>query len=275
MLFISSACVKSNNILDSIEKLQVITKNIELSGGSKESNGLFESITNLKAAKDFNFLVHNYFPPPRENFVLNFADTSLKTRDFINQSMKYVNSLDIPYYSVHAGFKRDFDIKNEILVDGVSSFKVENIKENISWYYDNFDKKIALENLYPNGQRDTCFGAHIDEIETILDFDSRVYLLLDLGHLKVASRSYGFNYLEAVTLLFEKYSDRILEIHLSENNGLLDDHNIIHTDSIQYMLVDKYKKLIKENNINLTIEARGFSLDELEICYNSLKKIIG
>lgn len=275
MLYISSSCIKNDDILESVQQLKVITKNIELSGGSKKNNNLFDTIVNLKEAEGCNFLVHSYFPPPKEDFVVNFADTSRKTRDFITDSMKYVDRLNIPYYSIHAGFKKDFNIKNEILIDGVGAFKVENIKENISWYYDNFDKKIALENLYPNNQNETCFGGHINEIVDILNFDSRVYLLLDLGHLKLASRSYGFNYLEAVKLLFKKYSTRILEIHLSENNGLLDDHNIIHTDSVQYMIVDKYKKIIKENNMNLTIEARGFTINELTLCYNNLSKIVG
>lgn len=274
MLYISSASIKNNSIFETINQLKTITNNIELSGGTKIQEDMLENISKLKNKK-FNFLVHSYFPPPINDFVLNFADTSKKTRAFITESMKYVKELDIPYYSVHAGFKRDFKIKNELLIDGKSSFLMENIINNISWFCDSYTEKIALENLFPNGQKETCFVSHINEIVELLELDRRVFLLLDLGHLKISSRFYKFNYLEAVNLLFNKYSDRILEIHLSENNGMEDNHYIIQSDSIQYMILEKFRKNIIDNNINLVIEARGYSIEELNQCYDLLNKIKG
>ncbi|HIP13108.1 MAG TPA: hypothetical protein EYG73_10375 [Arcobacter sp.] len=274
MLYISSASIKNNSIFETINQLKTITNNIELSGGTKIQEDMLENISKLKNKK-FNFLVHSYFPPPINDFVLNFADTSKKTRAFISESMKYVKELDISYYSVHAGFKRDFKIKNELLIDGKSSFLMENIINNISWFCDSYTEKIALENLFPNGQKETCFASHINEIVELLELDRRVFLLLDLGHLKISSRFYKFNYLEAVNLLFNKYSDRILEIHLSENNGMEDNHYIIQSDSIQYMILEKFRKNIIDNNINLVIEARGYSIEELNQCYDLLNKIKG
>lgn len=274
MLYISSASIKNNSIFETINQLKTITNNIELSGGTKIQEDMLENISKLKNKK-FNFLVHSYFPPPINDFVLNFADTSKKTRAFITESMKYVKELDISYYSVHAGFKRDFKIKNELLIDGKSSFLMENIINNISWFCDSYTEKIALENLFPNGQKETCFVSHINEIVELLELDRRVFLLLDLGHLKISSRFYKFNYLEAVNLLFNKYSDRILEIHLSENNGMEDNHYIIQSDSIQYMILEKFRKNIIDNNINLVIEARGYSIEELNQCYDLLNKIKG
>jgi len=274
LLYISSASIKNNSIFETINQLKTITNNIELSGGTKIQEDMLENISKLKNKK-FNFLVHSYFPPPINDFVLNFADTSKKTRAFISESMKYVKELDISYYSVHAGFKRDFKIKNELLIDGKSSFLMENIINNISWFCDSYTEKIALENLFPNGQKETCFASHINEIVELLELDRRVFLLLDLGHLKISSRFYKFNYLEAVNLLFNKYSDRILEIHLSENNGMEDNHYIIQSDSIQYMILEKFRKNIIDNNINLVIEARGYSIEELNQCYDLLNKIKG
>jgi len=274
LLYISSASIKNNSIFETINQLKTITNNIELSGGTKIQEDMLENISKLKNKK-FNFLVHSYFPPPINDFVLNFADTSKKTRAFISESMKYVKELDISYYSVHAGFKRDFKIKNELLIDGKSSFLMENIINNISWFCDSYTEKIALENLFPNGQKETCFASHINEIVELLELDRRVFLLLDLGHLKISSRFYKFNYLEAVNLLFNKYSDRILEIHLSENNGMEDNHYIIQSDSIQYKILEKFRKNIIDNNINLVIEARGYSIEELNQCYDLLNKIKG
>jgi len=246
LLYISSACIKNDSILKTINQLKTITNNIELSGGTKIQKNMFNHILELKNNK-LDFLVHSYFPPPVDDFVLNFADTSSQTRTFIINSMKYVKNLDISYYSVHAGFKKDFKIKNEILEDGKGSFAVESIKENVDWFCDNYTE-----------QNETCFASHIDEIVELLGLDKRIFLLLDLGHLKISSRFYKFNYLEAVNLLFEKYSNRILEIHLSENDGVEDSHFIIQSYSIQYMILEKFRKNIIDNNINLVIEARGY-----------------
>jgi len=276
LLYISSASIKNNSIFETINQLKTITNNIELSGGTKIQENMLKNISELKNKnKKLDFLVHSYFPPPVDNFVLNFADISSQTRVFITQSMKYVKELGILYYSIHAGFKKDFNIKNEMLEDGKGSFSIENIKENLNWFYDNYTENLALENLFPNGQNETCFASHIEEIVELLELDKRVFLLLDLGHLKISSRFYKFNYLEAVNLLFNKYSDRILEIHLSENNGMEDNHYIIQSDSIQYMILEKFRKNIIDNNINLVIEARGYTIDELNQCYNLLNKIIG
>lgn len=275
MLYLSTACLKSDSVLDAISALSTITKNIELSGGSKYQDSLNDEIIELKN-KGYNFLVHSYFPIPKENFVLNFASTNSQTREFIKNSMKYIKMLNIKYYSIHAGFKKDFDIENELLVNGKNSFTLESIKKNIEWFYEKYrDYKIALENLYPNNKNDVCFGNTPEEIEEILNLDSRVYLLLDLGHLKVSSRLLNFNYLEAVELIFTKYSHRILEIHLSENHGEYDDHNLILSDSVQYFIINKYKNLIKKNNINLTIEVRNHSIDDLKKSFDLFQKIIG
>lgn len=275
MVYLSTACIKSDSLLDAISALSTITKNIELSGGSKYKDGLMDEIIELKN-KGYNFLVHSYFPIPKEDFVLNFASTTSQTLDFIKNSMKYVELLNLEYYSIHSGFKKDFDIQNELLVNGEGGFAIENIKENIEWFYEKYpDYKIALENLYPNNKSDVCFGNTPEEIGEILNLDSRVYLLLDLGHLKVSSRLLEFNYLEAVELIFTKYSHRILEIHLSENYGEYDDHNLVLSDSVQYFIINKYKNLIKKNSINLTIETRNHNIKDLKKSFDLFKNLLG
>lgn len=275
MIYLSTACIKSDFVLDAILELGSITKNIELSGGGKYQECLLERIDALKNS-GYNFLVHSYFPIPKESFVLNFASTTSQTRDFIHNSMKYVEMLNIDYYSIHAGFKKDFDIKDELLINGKNNFDIINIQKNIEWFYKEYPSyKIALENLYPNNKNDVCFANTLDEIEEILNLDSRIYLLLDLGHLKVSSRLLGFNYLEAVDSIFDKYYNRILEIHLSENYGEYDDHSLVLSDSVQYFIIDRYKNLIKANNINLTIETRNHNFDDLKKSFDLFHNLLG
>jgi len=276
MLYISTSALKRKSIIDSVNDLLKITSNIELSGGTQYQKNLLESLVALKKSKKINFILHSYFPPPKDSFVLNFADESEKTRNFITLAMKYIKALDIDYYSIHSGFKQRYKFDNELLIDGESSFKKKSILNNINWFYTLYPKyKIALENLFPNNKNlNCCFMMSIDSISEILDSDKRIYLLLDLGHLKISSNYFKFDYLDAVDILFSKYSHRILEIHLSENSGLKDEHLDITKESTQCLVIEKYRDLINKNRINVVIESRINDLDKLKTSYYLFKSIL-
>ncbi|MBI4689577.1 MAG: sugar phosphate isomerase/epimerase [Nitrospirae bacterium] len=269
-MFISSQCIRGESIIDVINELSEISPNIELSGGSRYDANLLDRLIEVKEKKDVNLLIHGYFPPPEKHFILNFADTGEKTREFIRETIRFIRAIGIDYYSIHAGFKRDFEFDGELLTNpGDRHYTMEGIQKNIEWFNREFpDVRLAIENLYPNNMnKESCFFMHIDEIVEFLKIDRNTYLLLDLGHLKVSSVLFGFDYLDAAGLLFEKYGSRILEVHLSENNGCYDDHFLVHSDSVQYMIVKKYAKIINNNGINIAIEARGLNMDELFECH--------
>ncbi|MBF0518192.1 MAG: DUF692 family protein [Nitrospirae bacterium] len=273
-IFISTQCIKRGGIIESIEAISEITPNIELTGGNLYEENLLDKLRQIKGKKQLNLLIHGYFPPPKNDFVLNFACTGNKTRDFIRETMAFVRALDIEYYSVHGGFKRDFDVKDEILINPSGpQYTMQRVYENIEWFKREFPEKIlVIENLYPNNNDpENSLLTHIDEITELMDSGNHVYLLLDLGHLKISSRLFRFNYLDAVNTLFERFGNRIREVHLSENTGNNDDHFIVHTDSVQYMIIRKYARIIAENKINIAVESRNSSIDELTRCYNVIK----
>jgi sugar phosphate isomerase/epimerase len=276
MLFLSTSCIKNKNILESISDLSKITNNIELSGGSFYVERLFAEFTQLSGEGKYNFLLHCYFPPSLNPFVLNFADNGDLTRNFIRGSVEYLNLLNISYYSIHAGFRHTFKFDNEILVEGVDNFSEQDIVDNARWFKKNFpDVKLAIENLYPNGGNlNSCFLMGIKEIVNFFRNNKDLFLLLDLGHLKVSSRIMNFDYIDAVAEIIDNFKDRIKEIHLSENTGNEDDHLLVFSDSIQYKIVRDNIGIIKKNNINLTIEARNYSLNELEKCYRLFNELL-
>jgi len=73
-MYVSSACVVHEKIKDSIEELGLNGfKDIELSGGTKYYAGYEDDLIRLKEKYHLNYLVHNYFPPPKEEFILNLA----------------------------------------------------------------------------------------------------------------------------------------------------------------------------------------------------------
>jgi len=276
-LFVSTSCFKKKSIIDIVGDLSKITLNIELSGGSQYEPHLLDKLVKLKKEKGFNFLVHSYFPSPEKHFILNFADTSVQTRKFVSTAVGYVKLLDIDYYSIHAGLKRDFKLKDELLYEPSGEhYFLHDIYQNEMWFRKEFPGiKLAVENSYPNNlNTETAFLTHIDEIVEYLESGVNTYLLLDLGHLKVSSRILDFNYIDAVELIFEKYIDRVLEIHLSENQGKSDKHEIVYSDSIQYLLMRDYSDLIREKNINVTIEARNYSIENILESFTLLSKVL-
>lgn len=117
LLYLSTSCINKGTIIEAVEELSRITPNIELSGGSEYDPDLLDRLNKTKREKNINFLIHSYFPPPKDHFILNFADKDEKTRQFIRETMRYVKSLDISYYSIHAGFKKSFTLANELLFD--------------------------------------------------------------------------------------------------------------------------------------------------------------
>jgi sugar phosphate isomerase/epimerase len=268
--------VQTQDTIEAVKILSDVTSCIELTGGCLYDPQLREKLITIKRQQGLRFLVHSYFPPPPDHIMLNFADSSDHIRRFITEAMTYVSMLEVPYYSIHGGFRRAFKTGETLLFrSGDDSFAEEDMQRNIHWFLNTFsDHKLVLENLYPiNQDSETCFFMHIDEITRLLEAQPDIYLLLDLGHLKISSELLHFKYRNAVDLLLEKYNKRIREIHVSENDGKNDVHWNIGADSAQYQLLRKCAALIKENNINVTIEARNISLQSLRSSFNLLRDI--
>ena len=74
MIYVSSSCLKNKKITQSVQDLaDEGYKNIELSGGTTLYEGYVNDLLDLKEKYDLRYLLHNYFPPPKEPFMLNIA----------------------------------------------------------------------------------------------------------------------------------------------------------------------------------------------------------
>jgi sugar phosphate isomerase/epimerase len=82
---------------------------IELSSGVPYAKDLVEVVRSRRS--EFRFLVHNYFPPPPNPFVLNIASSNpavLKSSiDHCLSAIRVAAELGAPFYSVHAGYALD------------------------------------------------------------------------------------------------------------------------------------------------------------------------
>ena len=108
-VFVSTTAFKTKN-LKSILELCVKNDicNLELGSNVDYADDNIDVIHRYR--KDFNikFLVHNYFPRPKHDFVLNLAsdenEVAYRSIEHCKSTVQLAAALGSPFYSVHAGF---------------------------------------------------------------------------------------------------------------------------------------------------------------------------
>ena len=279
MIFVSSSSINKDSIEDAIRELSDLgIRNIELSGGTKFAENILGRLKSLKKELTLNFLIHNYFPPPEKDFVLNIASqretTRLKSVEFIKKSIQWANYLEIDRYSFHAGYARELsppDPGNQyfkvvsmpvIGPENAACHMYESIEEILK-YAEDHKVKIGAENLFPfSDEPEISLLSTPSEIFKFLEYffeKDHVGLLLDLGHIVLSSNCYGFDKDVLVDDLIKKYSHKILGLHLSGNDGEVDKHSELSPDDWQIKAAGKFDPA----RIPVTLECRNLSKNEL------------
>ncbi len=243
-IFISSSGVNNNKVEDSISYLaEKGIKNIELSGGCKYEINLKKKLLKLKKKYDLNYLIHNYFPPPKVNFVLNIGSCNdviyEKTIKFYENALDLCKDLGINRYGIHSGFL--IDIKSSELGKKIKKRKLylksKSINRLIKGYshlrkYSQGKVNIFLENnvitknnLLEYGLNPLLFTPYSDYLSLKKKFNFKI--LLDLAHLKVSTKTLGIDFLTEV----KKFKKHVEYIHVSGNNSLRDSNNSICNDN--------------------------------------------
>jgi sugar phosphate isomerase/epimerase len=238
MIFISSAYSSEKKIRHSIEELSSHGfNNIELTGGTRYYRDIKNDLFELKKSHDLNFLIHNYFPPPREDFVLNLASLnesiSRKSIEQCKKSIDLSRILDANKVSFHAGFMIDIPVNeigkeihktNLFEKEKALSKLYENCEELLD--YANGDMEIYLENNVYSLINSQNFGrdcpVFLINCEDFIEIrkNVNVKLLLDVAHLNVSSKTLGFPFGPEL----EKMLSISDYIHISDNDGLTDQN---------------------------------------------------
>lgn len=227
-----------------------------------------------------NFYIHNYFPAPKDSFVLNLAHPVTYERSLKHclKAIDLCSALGITVYSVHAGMainpspddlgeslshytpidfgeSRDllttacYEIAGYALGKGVHLLIENNVinkgncPENVNRHY-HFADPVESEKLFP------LFSHH------------NIGVLLDVGHLKVTATIFNFEPYDLINL----FRKEIKAVHLSDNDGKYDQNFPIDEQSwfwpylpweqLEYisleikdcspMLIEKQMELIKK-----------------------------
>lgn len=285
MIYISSSCVRSSAIKDSIIKLvDYGFSAIEFSGGTRLYAEMENDILSLKTERNLNYLCHNYFPPPQQDFVLNIAslneDIYKRSFDHVVNALKLSQKIGADKFAVHAGFLIDIPL-NEIGIS-IASQRLFDEKKSKERFYsamaellsiaNEYGIKLYVENNVVSEQNYKNFGsvnpffvctqADITELKKEVP---GIEALIDIAHLKVSCNTLGFNYEEQAKQLIEETD----YIHLSDNDGATDSNKEISEDS------DTYKILSEINLKGKTITLEIYSgLDKVKESYNSINKLI-
>lgn len=253
MIYVSSASFKEKNLsvlLNHFKKNNI--KNVELSGGTKYTKNISAIIS--KHNNQMNFLIHNYFPPPKKDFILNLGSTDEKTRlqsvTLCKKAINLCKKFGIKKYAIHAPFLIDFTpneagklIKKRKLSNKkkvVQKFKKswleikKTANNKVSLYIEN--NVLSFEN-YKNYNYKNPFL--LTDYKSYLFLKKRINfnLLLDFGHLYVSSKTLKKSFSKECLKLI-KLTDYF---HISDNNGKKDENCGLNIKGEVYRILKKKK----------------------------------
>jgi sugar phosphate isomerase/epimerase len=226
---------------------------VEFSGINTSPSAAISLCRRLRS-EGVEVLLHNYFPPSDEPFVLNLASTDpeLQRRSRVHCQEAIILSAELgaPFFAAHAGFAADLPpsvlgdhqrlrrfcqeghglqpVKeaNAVFAESVKSLAEFGRRYGVRFLIENH---VAEEALGPDAARLLllCLEAE-DFIELakatgVEDFG----VLLDVGHLRCTSGVLGFSKEEFCQAL----SSWIYAFHLSDNDGRRDAHRPFDADS--------------------------------------------
>jgi sugar phosphate isomerase/epimerase len=241
-VYVSSSVVKFEKIEESVSHLAKNGfKNIELSGGTNfaDHHKMMNNLLDLKTEFKLNYIIHNYFPPPEEAFILNLAtndsDVLAATEKHLLQCLEYSNQLEASKFGFHAGFF--FNIPLHQIGGKITASVYDDFSKAFSLFCERYAKiknkanelgvKLYIENNVYSKTNAERYGIptpamlvdkeSFNELNKTIDFN----LLLDVAHLKVSSKTLKRDFVSELNFLFNS-SDYI---HVSDNDGLHDTNN--------------------------------------------------
>jgi len=261
---------------------------VELSSGIKYQPNILDPV--LESKNKIHYLVHNYFPPPQDPFVLNLAASDRselkKSSDLCRTAIDLSADLGAPFYSVHSGFA--FRLAPDLLGDPEGQVSIPDEAFNLyDDAYQTFGESIEVLADYAESrnigllfENNVVSSVHLSKqkgraflmvsAKEILRFLCEINhpnlgLLVDVGHLNVTATTFGFDRTEFIN----QVSPYIGAFHLSDNDGKV-DNNLSFTENTWFC------PLIKDFvNVPLVIEVYDLTWPQIQHQYEVLDSVLG
>jgi sugar phosphate isomerase/epimerase len=247
-VFASTACLPGRENLPAriARYLDAGIESIELGAGVEV--GGTEPAT---LSTDLTLLVHNYFPPPAEPFVLNLASPDPTIRDLsldlATRAIDLSAQLGAPFYSVHAGFVGDpvgFDGLSFVFPEVRGALEMAAAEERFTESLRSLlphadDRRVALlveNNVCTAGLVGKLLYQTAEEFERLFDRvrADQLGMLLDTGHLNVSAKTLGLSR----SGFIDRVAPHVRALHLHDNAGTRDEHDPVEEGSWVLRAID-------------------------------------
>ncbi len=238
MIHVSSACSRMRRIGEAVAELAGNGfHNIELTGGTAYYDGFEEELLRLRDRYRLSYLVHNYFPPPRTDFVVNLASADSLVRErsleHLAGAIDFCRRLGIDRFGFHAGFFVDPDVSmlgGTVTGDGIGDRVAsvarfcQGVRElrshagrDVTLYVEN--NVCSRENYDRFGGAPPFMGLCFRELSEIAAATG-CRILFDVAHLHVSSVTMGLDFPREM----QQFMAGTDYLHVSDNNGLRDQN---------------------------------------------------
>ena len=230
------------------------------------------------------FLVHNYFPPPLDPFVLNLASGDANTReqslDFVSEALALAARLNAPLYSVHAGFITDpasFGVTSFVFPMPASPDEthfaldrfIAALKTALGTAQQLSVQLLVENNVCSHELRGKLLLQTAEEfLELFCALQSpHLGMLLDTGHLNVTAHTLSFDRMSFV----DEVAPYVRALHVHDNNGAADTHQPVQAGS---WVLDVLRRP-EFADLPIVVEARFETLADLRRHVDWLKTELG
>ena len=183
---------------------------------------------------------HNYFPAPKDPFVLNLGSLNEANRgrsiEHCIRGMEMSHAVGAPFFSAHAGYCVDpkpselgRKLEQVAQVDREANWKhfiasVSEVLNRTRYLPTGFlieNNVLAPVNRYADGTNPLLCVDADEQLRLLVDVpDPRLGLLFDTAHMKVSAGTLGFD-LNAAT---QRVLPKARCVHHSDNEGTVDDN---------------------------------------------------
>lgn len=227
---------KVSGVVKQLERIGV--RNIELGSIHCHEPQVESFLTTCSS----DFLVHNYFPPPADPFIVNLAsdDPRIRSRSLrhVLESISFCRRIGAKLYTFHPGFVRepigastsadnyDFRFHHSGGFDAkcheASFERFLDAASRIVEHASQLGVRVAVESEGSVGKRHLLLLQREEEFDRLLGSieNPMLGINLNLGHLNLAANAFGFDRFK----LIDKLSQRIVAMEISHNEGVEDDH---------------------------------------------------
>lgn len=281
MIYVSSACSSQIKIVDAVQELVDNGFNhIELTGGTQYYSQYEQDLIKLKKKCHLNYLVHNYFPPPQKDIILNLASADdevyQKSIRQLKRSIDLAHKLGSKRFGMHAGFL--VDVSTSEIGKTFRKRKLNDYSHAVRRFCDGFNQireyapnmilyiennVISDSNFHAFEFRNPFLNTTFDDflsLRKMIEFN----LLFDVAHTYISSRTLGLSF----DLEFEKMFHISDYIHISDNDGYKDQNMHMNPLGDIFTILKKYD--FKGKTITLEIYSGMSYLKETHDLFDEL-----